>query len=113
MKPLKLLTVASSVTEYILEGSIFDFIEHAKTVCVVNSGTGFESILMKKPVVMFGDAEYDNVVNKADLNNYMEVIKNASFDETEYRKLVSRWCNVMYNSTDEVSFRKLPSLLSY
>ena len=113
MEPLKLLTVASSVTEYILEGSIFDFIEHAKTVCVVNSGTGFESILMKKPVVMFGDAEYDNVVNKADLNNYMEVIKNASFDETQYRKLVSRWCNVMYNSTDEVSFRKLPSLLSY
>ena len=113
MEPLKLLTVSSSVTEYILEGSIFDFIEHAKTVCVVNSGTGFESILMKKPVVMFGDAEYDNVVNKANLDNYMEVIKNASFDETQYRKLVSRWCNVMYNSTDEVSFRKLPSLLSY
>ena len=113
MEPLRLLTVASSVTEYITEGSIFDFIEHAKVVCVVNSGTGFESILMKKPVVMFGDAEYDKVVNKANLNNYMEVIKNATFDEQEYRKFVSRWTNVMYNTYDSTSFRKLPSLNSF
>ena len=113
MEPLKSLTISSTVTEYIEDGSIFDFIDYAKLVCVVNSGTGFESILMSKPVVMFGDAEYDKVVNKANLDNYMEVIKNATFDETQYRKLVSRWCNVMYNTHDEVTFRKLPSLLSY
>ena len=43
MESLRLLTVSSSVTEYITDGSIFDFIEHAKMVCVVNSGTGFGS----------------------------------------------------------------------
>ena len=113
MEPLKLLTVSSNVTEYITEGSIFDFIEYAKVVCVVNSGTGFESILMKKPVVMFGNAEYDKVVNKANLNNYKEVIKKATFDETNYRKFVSRWTNVMYNTYDSTSFRKLPSINSF
>ena len=113
MEPLKLLTVSSSVTEYIEKGSIFDFIEHANLVCVVNSGTGFESILMKKPVVMFGDAEYDNVVNKANLENYMEVMDNASYDETQYRKFVNRWTTIMYNTNDPISFRKLPSIHSF
>ena len=113
MEPLRLLTVSSSVTEYITEGSIFDFIDYAKTVCVVNSGTGFESILMNKPVVMFGDAEYDKVVNKANLENYMEVIHNASYDSTQYRKFVNRWTTIMYNTNDSISFRKLPSLNSF
>ena len=113
MEPLRLLTVSSSVTEYITEGSIFDFIDYAKTVCVVNSGTGFESILMNKPVVMFGNAEYDKVVNKANLENYMEVIHNASYDSTQYRKFVNRWTTIMYNTNDSISFRKLPSLNSF
>ena len=113
MEPLRLLTVSSSVTEYVEKGSIFDFIEHANLVCVVNSGTGFESILMKKPVVMFGDAEYDNVVNKANLQNYMEVMDNVSYDETQYRKFVNRWTTIMYNTNDPISFRKLPSIHSF
>jgi capsule polysaccharide modification protein KpsS len=113
MEPLRLLTLSSSVTEYHTEGSIFDYIEHAKLVCVVNSGTGFESILMNKPVVMFGDAEYDKVVNKADLNNYMDVIATASYDATQYRKFVNRWTTIMYNSNDSISFRKLPSLNTF
>jgi len=113
MEPLRLLTVSSSVTEYIDQGSIFDFIEHAKLVCVVNSGTGFESILMNKPVVMFGDAEYDKVVNKANLDNYMKVMASASYDATQYRKFVNRWTTIMYKSNDPISFRKLPSINSY
>ena len=103
----------TKILEYIEKGSIFDFIEHANLVCVVNSGTGFESILMKKPVVMFGDAEYDNVVNKANLENYVEVMDNASYDETQYRKFVNRWTTIMYNTNDPISFRKLPSIHSF
>ena len=113
MEPLKLLTVSSSVTEYVEKGSIFDFIEYANLVCVVNSGTGFESILMKKPVVMFGDAEYDKVVNKANLENYMDVMDTATYDETQYRKFVNKWTTIMYNTNDPISFRKLPSDSSY
>ena len=113
MEPLRTLTIASTVTEYIEDGSIFDFIEHAKLVCVVNSGTGFESILMNKPVVMFGDAEYDKVVNKANLDNYMDVIASASYDATQYRKFVNRWTTIMYKSDDSISFRKLPSITSF
>ena len=113
MEPLKLLTVSSSVTEYVEKGSIFDFIEYANLVCVVNSGTGFESILMNKPVVMFGNAEYDKVVNKANLNNYMEVMASASYDATQYRKFVNRWTTIMYNTDDSISFRKLPSLNTF
>ena len=113
MEPLKNLCTISSVVEYIEKGSIFDFIEYANLVCVVNSGTGFESILMNKPVVMFGDAEYDKVVNKANINNYMEVIDNASYDEIQYRKFVNKWTTIMYNSNDPISFRKLPSDSSY
>ena len=113
MEPLKTLTVASTVTEYIEDGSIFDFIEHAKLVCVVNSGTGFESILMNKPVVMFGDAEYDKVVNKANLDNYMDVIASAKYDARQYRRFVNRWTTIMYKSDDSFSFRKLPSINSF
>ena len=113
MEPLKNLCIGSSVTEYIEKGSIFDYIEYANLVCVVNSGTGFESILMNKPVVMFGEAEYDKVVNKANLNNFREVIDNASYDKTQYRKFVNKWTNIMYNTDDSYSFRKLPSLNSY
>ena len=113
MEPLKKLCLTSSVTEYITQGSIFDFIEHANLVCVVNSGTGFESILMNKPVVMFGNAEYDKVVNKANLDNFMEVMANASYDATQYRKFVNRWTTIMYKSDDPISFRKLPSLTSF
>ena len=54
-------------------GNVFDYIYHSKSVCVVNSGTGFESILMCKPVVCFGRAEYDTVVNIANLDNYIRV----------------------------------------
>ena len=68
---------------------------------------------MNKPVVMFGDAEYDKVVNKANLNNFREVIDNASYDKTQYRKFVNKWTNIMYNSNDSYSFRKLPSLNSF
>jgi len=113
MEPLKTLTISSSVTEYIEDGSIFDFIEHAKLVCVVNSGTGFESILMNKPVVMFGDAEYDKVVNKANLDNYMDVIASAKYDARQYRRFVNRWTTIMYKSDDSFSFRKLPSINSF
>lgn len=113
MEPLKTLTISSSVTEYIEDGSIFDFIEHAKLVCVVNSGTGFESILMNKPVVMFGDAEYDKVVNKANLDNYMDVIAHAKYDARQYRRFVNRWTTIMYKSDDSFSFRKLPSINSF
>jgi len=95
-------------------GSIFDYIEYAKKVCVVNSGTGFESILMKKPVIAFGRAEYDKVVNKANLKNYMEVIKNASFDFIQYKCFIDMWVRtIMYNSDDSYSFRKLPSINSF
>jgi capsule polysaccharide modification protein KpsS len=113
METLKSLCGCSSVVTWCEDGSIFDYIEYAKLVCVVNSGTGFESILMNKPVVMFGRAEYDKVVNKANLTNFMDVIKNASFNETQYRKFVNRWVNVMFNTYDSTSFRKLPSINSY
>ena len=113
MESLKTLCGCSSVVKWCEDGSIFDYIEHSKLVCVVNSGTGFESILMNKPVVMFGRAEYDKVVNKANLTNFMDVIKRASYDKTQYRKFVNRWTNVMYNTYDSVTFRKLPSISSY
>ena len=62
---------------------------------------------------MFGDAEYDKVVNKANINNYMEVMDNASYDKIQYRKFVNKWTTIMYNSNDPISFRKLPSDSSY
>ena len=90
-------------------GNVFDYIYHSKSVCVVNSGTGFESILMCKPVVCFGRAEYDTVVNIANLDNYMHVIAHADYDLVKYKKFIDSWVNIMYDTTNQKSFSKLPN----
>jgi len=49
--------------------SIHDLISECDAVFVVNSGVGFEALLHAKPIVMFGRAEYDCVVIRAELND--------------------------------------------
>jgi hypothetical protein len=49
--------------------NIHSVIAQSKAVYVINSGVGLEAMLHEKPIVRFGDAEYNNTVFKGDLNN--------------------------------------------
>lgn len=43
--------------------SIHTALKHCSVAFMVNSGVGFEAMLHEKPIVTFGNAEYNNVVN--------------------------------------------------
>ena len=40
------------------ENELFDELEHAKVVVLINSGVGFESLMFGRPVISFGDSIY-------------------------------------------------------
>ena len=49
--------------------NIHSLISHATGVFTINSGTGFEALVHGKPVVVFGEADYDHVTGKGALDS--------------------------------------------
>ncbi|MFQ5974545.1 MAG: hypothetical protein ACE5Q3_19655, partial [Alphaproteobacteria bacterium] len=64
-RPLQEATRGHDV--YWSTASVHDLIAHSDAVYVINSGVGFEAILHNKPVVTFGQVEYDAVSIHGDL----------------------------------------------
>jgi hypothetical protein len=80
--------------------------------CVmVNSGVGMEAILHGKPVVIFGDADYISVVHQVPrLDATVDTIDSALGtipDIGAYRGFINSYFDIMYDTTDPASFRKL------
>jgi len=92
---------------YLDNVSIHQLISLSKCVVTVNSGTGMEALLHKKPVVTFGHAEYDCVTNHATKDNITDVLLNLTFNEDNVIRFFDSWYNWCYDTTNPVSFKKL------
>jgi hypothetical protein len=88
--------------------SIHQLISLSKCVVTINSGTGMEALLHKKPVITFGKAEYDCVTNHATKDNIIEVLKNLSYNENDVIRFFDTWYNWCYDVNNPDSFFKLP-----
>jgi hypothetical protein len=62
------------------QNELFDELEHSKCVLLINSGVGFESLMVGKPVITFGDSIYrqfthfvqEGIDNEEDLNDMID-----------------------------------------
>lgn len=88
--------------------SIHQLLEKCCCVVVVNSGVGMEALLHRRPVVTFGQAEYDCVTNHADKNNIESVLINLDYNETKVIQFFHSWYHWCYDTSDLVTFKKLP-----
>ena len=64
MKPFEGLVESSSYCRW-SDASIYDLIRHSMATYTINSGVGFEALLLNKPVATFGRVEYDQLTVKA------------------------------------------------
>ena len=87
--------------------NIHDLIPQAHAVVVVNSGTGMETLLHKRPIVTFGRCEYDCVSNKATADNIVDVLRSPVFNEKEVRAFFESWYEWTYDTRSSKSFERL------
>jgi hypothetical protein len=109
MSMVNLMTIASRYkhTKWIEDVNIHDLIPHARAVVVVNSGTGMETLLHKRPIVTFGRCEYDCVSNKATTDNIVDILRDPKFDEKEVRAFFESWYEWTYDTRSSKSFERL------
>ena len=79
--------------------SVHDLIGHSDAVYVINSGVGLEAILHNKPVVTFGQVEYDAVSIHGDLAALDRVWKDVQASDPDqrlasYRRFVDWYCRL-------------------
>ncbi len=94
------------------QDDLFDELEHAKCVLLINSGVGFESLMVGKPVISFGDCIYrqftcfvhKGIDNDEDLNCLVEAALGAllTFDAKKEEFIRDN----LYCSTDVKKFWK-------
>jgi capsule polysaccharide modification protein KpsS len=106
MSMVNLMTIATKYrhTRWIDDVNIHEIIPHARAVVVVNSGTGMETLLHKRPVVTFGRCEYDCVSNKATTENIVDILRNPEFDEIAVRAFFETWYEWTYDTRTIKSF---------
>lgn len=101
---------------YLTDVSIHEIIPKAQAVCIINSGTGIESMLHEVPIIKFGKADYNGAVVEGSLDN-MEVLDkiinqaiNQNHEEMVlvYKKFMNWFVNyICYDSRDSKNFDKL------
>ncbi len=73
--------------------NIHDCIKNANAVVTVNSGVGFETILHKKPLIIFGNAEYIKVAKVCyPFSSSMKGI----FDRNKFQENIDKYENWLY-----------------
>jgi hypothetical protein len=109
MSMVNLMTIATKYrhTRWIDDISIHEIIPRARAVVVVNSGTGMETLLHKRPVVTFGRCEYDCVSNKATTDNIVDILRDPKFDEKAVRAFFESWYEWTYDTRSSKSFERL------
>jgi len=84
---------------YVTDYNINDLIEKACAVYVVNSGTGQESMLHDRPVVIFGRCDYEAAVIQGDIFDLDATWKEVLEDDfTARKRLYRRWFSWFVNS---------------
>jgi hypothetical protein len=107
MYPLQTLCKLYNHVHWVDEVSIHDLIPKAHAVVVVNSGTGMETLLHKRPIVTFGRCEYDCVSNKATADNIVDILRSPVFNEKEVRAFFESWYEWTYDTRSGKSFERL------
>jgi hypothetical protein len=107
MYPLQTLCKLYNHVHWVDNASIHDLIPNAHAVVVVNSGTGMETLLHKRPIVTFGRCEYDCVSNKATADNIVDVLRDPVFNEKEVRVFFESWYEWTYDTRSGKSFERL------
>lgn len=107
MAPLNSLCKLYEHAHWVDNVSIHDLIPNAHAVVVVNSGTGMEAMLHKRPVVTFGRCEYDCVSNKATADNIVDILRSPVFNEKEVRAFFESWYEWTYDTRNGNSFKGL------
>ena len=107
MYPLSSLCKLYNHVHWVDNVSIHDLIPKAHAVVVVNSGTGMEAMLHKRPVVTFGRCEYDCVSNKATADNIVDILRSPVFNEKEVRAFFESWYEWTYDTRSGKSFENL------
>ena len=107
MIPLNSLCKLYKHVHWVDNASIHDLIPRAHAVVVVNSGTGMETLLHKRPIVTFGRCEYDCVSNKATTDNIVDILKDPKFDEKAVRAFFESWYEWTFDTRSSKSFERL------
>ena len=107
MAPLYQAAKQYDHVDWVDDVSIHDLIPKAHAVVVVNSGTGMEAMLHKRPVITFGRCEYDCVSNKATADNIVDVLRSPVFNEKEVRAFFESWYEWTYDTRNGNSFSGL------
>lgn len=100
----------------ISHSSIHELIPNSLCCITINSGVGFESLLLGKPVIAFGKSDYDSCTtvcsDKKDITN--NIIQEAIefFDKDYVTKFVYYYLNYYCLSTDNLLSSKLDKILS-
>lgn len=113
MNPTSMIGLKNSLVNYkhvtwVDNVSIHQLISLSRSVVVVNSGVGMESLLHGKPVVTFGSAEYDCVTNHATKDNIKDVLQNLIYDKAKVIDFFDAWYRWSYDTNSSESFKKLP-----
>lgn len=104
MTPLKEECSKWKHVTWIDDVSIHDAIQGAFVVATVNSGTGMEALLYKKPVLTFGKCEYDVVTNWVDGEDVLELCESG-YDEVATRKFFDIWTKMTYDTNSEADWK--------
>lgn len=99
-----------------VEGNIHALIKRSRGVFVINSGTGFESLIHGKPVATFGDCDYKRVTFNADLRRLEEAhyfIQNYEdkWREIGYKFVWWYWMKHAYDVNREDTKERLTAYL--
>lgn len=101
MAPLRAITEEYTHTIWNETANIHDVLSQAKAVVTVNSGTGMEALLHKKPVATFGRAEYDVVTYKLCAGKLEEFLIAPTFDQEAVNKFFDIWCRSTIDTRNE------------
>lgn len=107
MEPLKAITAPYLKAKWASDAlSIKDALTYCKAVALVNSGVGFEAMLMGKPIFSYGRSEYQNIVN------YKKTIDITGPSMIDYSPFLYKFFTKCLNTSNEDQFKvKLREIL--
>ena len=94
----------SDLITWVDDISIHTAIKNASHCITVNSGSGIEVILHKKPLFAYGKAEYSEVAFHGILPHFLNM---SSVDEYDYRCFIESYVDSLYDVNDPTTFEKL------
>ena len=94
MKDKKILSIISyllTTNKYIFlsDDNVIKLINNSNSVFIINSGVGFESLILSKPVYTVGNCIYKSITNHINLN--VKSLNKQSFTHSFKSKRVNNW----------------------